>query len=242
MPDIPVVYPVPRIKDLAVGERPQERQERCGPEALTDAEQLAMLLRSGSIGRNVKCVADDLLAAAGGHLAGLLTWTAADFRRVKGIGAVKAQQMVSVLEVSRRILAQRDIAPAQLEQPHQVFAHFQAEVLPLTVEKFWVLSLNRRNRLLLRQEISSGTATSALVHPREVFRAAIKAGACSIIAVHNHPSGDPAPSSADLQITRQLATAARAVEISLLDHVIIGHPSRDPAGRGYYSFREAGLL
>ncbi|HLP00400.1 MAG TPA: DNA repair protein RadC [Opitutaceae bacterium] len=238
----PALYPVPRIKDLAVGERPQERQERSGPEALTDAEQLAMILRSGSAGRNVKCVADDLLAAAGGNLAGLLTWSAADFRRVKGIGRVKAQQLVSVLEISRRMLAQRDIVPPQLEHPQEIFDLFRAEVLGLTVEKFWVISLNRRNRLLRRDEVTSGTATSALVHPREVFRQAIKAGACAIIAVHNHPSGDPSPSSADLQITRQLAAAARAVEIALMDHVILGHPTRDPASRGFYSFREAGLL
>jgi DNA repair protein RadC len=241
MPE-PFRYPVPRIKDLAVGERPQERQERCGPETLTDVEQLAMILRSGSAGRNVKCVAEDLLAAAGGNLAGLLAWSAADFRRVKGIGPVKAQQLVSVLEISRRMLAQREVLPPQLEQPGEVFAHFRSEVLALTVEKFWVISLNRRNRLLRRDEISSGTATAALVHPREVFREAIKAGACAIIAVHNHPSGDPAPSSADLQITRQLVAAARAVEIGLIDHVILGSPARDPAGRGYYSFREAGLL
>jgi DNA repair protein RadC len=241
MPE-PFRYPVPRIKDLAVGERPQERQERCGPETLTDVEQLAMILRSGSAGRNVKCVAEDLLAAAGGNLAGLLVWSAADFRRVKGIGPVKAQQLVSVLEISRRMLAQREVLPPQLEQPGEVFAHFRSEVLGLTVEKFWVLSLNRRNRLLRRDEISSGTATAALVHPREVFREAIKAGACAIIAVHNHPSGDPAPSSADLQITRQLVAAARAVEIGLIDHVILGAPAHDPAGRGYYSFREAGLL
>lgn len=237
-----VLYPVPRIKDLAVGERPQERQERCGPETLTDAEQLAMILRSGSAGRNVKCVAEDLLTAAGGTLAGMLAWSAADFRRVKGIGRVKAQQLVSVLEISRRMLAQREVVPPQLERPQQVFDHFRAELLALTVEKFWVVSLNRRNRLLRRDEITSGTATSALVHPREVFREAIKAGACAIIAVHNHPSGDPAPSSADLQITRQLASAARAVEIGLIDHVILGAPAHDPAGRGYYSFREAGLL
>lgn len=238
----PSIYPVPRIKDLAVGERPQERQERCGPEALTDAEQLAMILRSGSAGRNVKCVAEELLAAAGGSLAGLLVWSASDFRRVKGIGRVKAQQLVSVLEIARRTLAQREAVPPQLEHPHQILELFQPEVLGLTVEKFWVVSLNRRNRLLRRDEISSGTATSALVHPREVFRQAIKAGACALIAVHNHPSGDPAPSSADLQITRQLAAASRTVEIALMDHVILGQRTRDPAGRGYYSFREAGLL
>jgi DNA repair protein RadC len=238
----PAVYPVPRIKDLAVGERPQERQERCGPKALTDAEQLAMILRSGSTGRNVKCVAEDLLAAAGGNLAGLLTWNARDFRKVKGIGPVKAQQLVSVLEIAARILGQREVAPTVVERPAQVLHHLQADLLELTVEKFWVFCLNRKNRLLLRQEVTSGTATSSLVHPREVFRAAIKAGACAVIAAHNHPSGDPAPSTADLQVTRQLREAARAVDITFIDHVIAGRPAADPTGRGYFSFREAGLI
>jgi DNA repair protein RadC len=241
MPD-PVIYPTPRIKDLALGERPQERQERCGPDALTDAEQLAMILRSGRAGRNAKGVAEDLLAAAGGTLAGLLPWSAADFRRVKGVGRVKAQQLVSVIEISRRMLAQRAAAPPVVERPAQVLRHLEPELLDLTVEKFWVLSLNRKNRLLQCRAVSSGTATGSLVHPREVFRTAISAGACALIAAHNHPSGDPAPSAADLQVTRQLREAARAVDIELLDHVILGRVAADPAGHGYFSFREAGLL
>jgi len=241
MPE-PVVYPTPRIKDIAVGERPQERQERCGPDALTDAEQLAMILRSGRAGRNAKGVADDLLAAAGGSLAGLLTWTADDFRKVKGIGRVKAQQLVSVIEICRRVLTQREVVPPVVERPAQVLRQLETELLDLTVEKFWVLCLNRKNRLLRRYEITSGTATGSLVHPREVFRAAIKAGACALIAAHNHPSGDPAPSAADLQVTRQLREAARTIDIELLDHVILGRAGADPCGRGYFSFREAGLL
>jgi DNA repair protein RadC len=110
------------------------------------------------------------------------------------------------------------------------------------VEKFWVLCLNRKNRLLKQVEITSGTATSSLAHPREVFRAAIRHGATAVVCVHNHPSGDPAPSAADVQVTRQLREAAKAVDIDLLDHVIVGRKSVDPAGVGYYSFRDAGLL
>jgi DNA repair protein RadC len=110
------------------------------------------------------------------------------------------------------------------------------------VEKFWVLCLNRKNRLIKCLEITSGTATAALAHPREVFRAGIKHGATAMICAHNHPSGDPAPSRADIQITRQLRDAARTVDIDLLDHVIVGRAEADPAGRGYYSFREAGLI
>jgi len=112
----------------------------------------------------------------------------------------------------------------------------------LAVEKFWVLCLNRKNRLLKRVEITSGTATSSLAHPREVFREAIRQGATSVVCAHNHPSGDPAPSAADVQVTRQIRDAARAVDIELLDHVILGLPGADPRGLGYYSFREAGVL
>jgi DNA repair protein RadC len=112
----------------------------------------------------------------------------------------------------------------------------------LAVEKFWVLCLNRKNRLLKQVEVTSGTATSSLAHPREVFREAIRHGATAVVCVHNHPSGDPAPSAADVQVTRQLRDAAKAVDIELLDHVIVGRAGADPQGRGYYSFREAGVI
>jgi len=115
-------------------------------------------------------------------------------------------------------------------------------VMGLEVEKFWVLCLNRKNRLIKRVEVTSGTATAALAHPREVFRAAIRESATGIACVHNHPSGEPAPSATDLQVTRQLCEAAKAVDIDLIDHVIIGRPEADPLARGFYSFREGGLL
>ena len=105
-----------------------------------------------------------------------------------------------------------------------------------------MLCLNRKNRLRKCVEVSSGTATAALAHPREVFRAAIREAASAVVCAHNHPSGDPAPSSADLQMTRLLRDAAKTVEITLLDHVIVGSASADPLGMGYYSFREAGMM
>ena len=109
-------------------------------------------------------------------------------------------------------------------------------------ESFWVILLDRKNHAQGRVMITLGTASSSLAHPREVFRPAILAGSSAIIIAHNHPSGDPAPSSADIQVTRQLREAARLMDIALLDHVIIGDIQADPTGRGYYSFREAGLL
>lgn len=134
-----------------------------------------------------------------------------------------------------------------LETPAQVLAFWNEYVVRHPIytpdqEAFVVFCLNRKCRLIGWQLVTIGTATAALIHPREAYRAAIIANASSIICAHNHPSGDPAPSSADLQITRQLQAAGRAVEISMIDHVVIGMPARDPNGRGYYSFREAGLV
>jgi DNA repair protein RadC len=111
-----------------------------------------------------------------------------------------------------------------------------------TQESFWVIHLNRKNRPLGRTMISLGTLTGTLVHPREVLRPAILASAAAIVVVHNHPSGDPAPSSADVQLTRQLREACQMMDIPLLDHVIIGEAEADPTGVGHYSFRQVGLI
>ncbi len=237
----PTIYPPHRLRDLAVTDRPQERLERLGPGALSDAELLAMLLRSGSRSLDVMGLATSLIAEAG-SLAGLLRWSDSDFQKLKGIGKIKSLQLITVMEVAKRVLEQKGDAQPLLNTPERIFDYFRPVSAGLDVEKFWVLCLNRKNVLMKRVEVTSGTASSSLVHPREVFREAIRIGALSIIAVHNHPSGDPHPSSADIQVTRQLREASRTVGIDLLDHVIVGTAGNDPSGRGFYSFHEAGLL
>jgi DNA repair protein RadC len=234
-------YSAPRIRDLAVSERPQERLERLGPTALSDAELLAMLLRSGQKGQNVVAISQRLITEAG-SLSALTRWREADFRRIKGIGRVKALQLITVMEIARRVRERPGEAAPLLNRPEAVFELLHATAVGLSVEKFWVLCLNRKNRLIRQVELTSGTATSSLAHPREVFREAVHHGATSVVCAHNHPSGDPAPSAADVQVTRQLRDAARALDIELLDHVIVGQRAADPAGKGYYSFREAGVL
>ncbi len=234
-------YPSNRFRSMPAGERPQERLERLGPAALSDTELLAMVLRSGTRGQDVIAVASRLISEAG-SLGSLLAWHEADFRGLRGIGRIKALQLVAVMEVARRTLG-LPLQEAPVLNRADLIAHNLSPVASgLEVEKFWVLSLNRRNRLRKRVEVSSGTATAALAHPREVFRSAIREGAAAVVCAHNHPSGDPSPSAADIQLTRQLREAAAAVDIPLLDHVIIGRRGADPLGRGYYSFREAGLL
>lgn len=230
-----------RLRETAVGERPQERLQKFGAGALSDTELLALLLRSGTRGQDVLTVAGRLIAEAG-SLAGLVGWKPDDFRRLKGIGPVKAWQLLAVMELARRIVGQQSGEAPLLARADLVHTYLTPLATGLEVEKFWVLCLNRKNRLLKRVEVSSGTATSALAHPREVFRTAVRESATAIVCAHNHPSGDPAPSAADLQVTRLLREAARAVDIPLLDHVIVGRPGADPVGRGYFSFREAGML
>jgi DNA repair protein RadC len=230
-----------RLRGMAVSERPQERLERHGAAVLSDTELLAMLLRSGTRGHDVMTLAATLIATAG-SLAGLIAWRVADFRKLKGIGHVKSLQLVTVMEVARRVIVQEQQAAPQLQSAEAIATYCLPFVRGLEVEKFWVLCLNRKNRLLRRVEVTSGTAGSTLVHPREVFREAIREGASAVVCVHNHPSGDPAPSAADIRVTRQLREASQAVEIDLLDHVIVGTRSADPSGLGHYSFRAAGLL
>lgn len=226
---------------MAVGERPQERLERHGASALSDTELLAMLLRSGTRGQDVLTLAGRLIAEAG-SLGGLLSWSEQDFRRLKGIGHVKALQLVTVMEVAARVANRNHDREPLLNRADLVHAYFQPLLIGLDVEKFWALCLNRKNRLIKRVEITSGTATASLAHPREVFRAAIRESACSVICVHNHPSGDPAPSAQDNHVTRVLREAARTIDITLIDHIIVGRAAADPLGRGYFSYREAGLV
>ena len=226
---------------IACGEQPQERFEKFGVGALSDTELIALMLHTGTRGHSVLGLASQLIAQAE-SIAGLASWRAEDFQRLKGIGRTKGQQLAALAEIARRMIQQPAGLAPMLNRPDLVAAHMAPYAHGLEVEKFWVLCLNRKNRLKKLVEVTSGTATAALAHPREVFRGAVQHGATAIACVHNHPSGDPAPSAADLQITRQLREAAKALDIELLDHVVLGIAAADPAGLGYYSFRSAGLL
>lgn len=150
---------------------------------------------------------------------------------------------MTVYEASMTFRKVRDVTPQVLDNPERV-AEYMRDAFDEdpSVEWFYVLLLNRKNRPMGRIAVTRGTATASLVHPREVFRPAILANATAIIVVHNHPSGDPAPSQADSAVTRQLREAADKIQIEILDHVIIGQQDCDAAGQGWYSFAEAGML
>ncbi len=227
--------PAPR---LTANDMPQARYMAHGASGLSDCELLTMLLQGAQNVDDAFASAAKLLSAAG-SLLNLARWTPTDFVNA-GVPRLKAFQLATLAEIGRRMLSSGE--QPLLNRADLVFAHMNPLCITLDVEKFWVLCLNRKNRLMKLETVSSGTATAALAHPREVCRAAIRESATAIICVHNHPSGDPAPSAADLHLTRQLREAAKAVDIDLIDHVIIGRAGADPRGTGFYSFREAGIL
>jgi DNA repair protein RadC len=230
-----------RLRALAQGDRPQERALTHGVSALADAELLALLLRSGTRGHDVMSLASRLLTEAG-SLHALTRWRDPDFRRLKGIGRVKALQLCTVMEIARRVLGDERRLPPELHGPDDIYAYLRPRALGLDVEKCWVVSLNSRNRVLRCAELSSGTSRQTLVRSAEVLREAVREGAGAFVLAHNHPGGDPQPSAADLAITRRLREAAAAVEICFHDHVVLGDPLADPLGLGYFSFRRGGLL
>lgn len=228
---------------MACGERPQERLENFGVAALSDTELVATILQgNGTRAEDAVAVASRVIAEAG-SIAGLAAWHPTDYRRVKGIGRSKGLQLSAIAEIARRMMKAPGTLNMVCNRADAIAAMFWPMVAGLQVEKFWVLCLSRKNRLIKTVEVTSGTATAALAHPREVFREALRHGATAIVCVHNHPSsGDPAPSAPDLNVTRQLREASKAVGIDLIDHVIVGRPEGDPLGLGFFSFRNAGIL
>lgn len=174
---------------MAVSEQPPQRLEDFGVNAVSDTELLAMVLHgNGTRPEQAVMLATRLIAEAG-SLATLLAWGAPEYRRLKGIGRIKGLQLAAIAEIARRMMTTpRTVAP-QLDRADLVAAYMMPIAAGLQIEKFWVLCLDRKNRLKKRVELTTGTATSSLAHPREVFRAAIQEAAVSVICVHNHPSG-----------------------------------------------------
>ena len=233
-------YPTIPLKEIEIEERPQERLLRLGASALSDSELLAMILRSGTKGTNVLVLAKKILKEAG-SLQNLAKYSMEDFISISGIGQVKALQLLAIIELSGRIPSSPEKQPL-LNSPQKIYQFFENKTTRLDIEKVWVLCLNRKNYLINKYEITSGIATSSLIHPREIFRAAIRLGCTAIVVVHNHPSGDPCPSKADIEVAKTLVKSSKIICIELLDFMIIGKKSIDPLQKGYNSFRENNLL
>jgi DNA repair protein RadC len=213
-----------------MADRPRERLDALGPEALSDAELLALVLRTGGRGGDAQVLAQRLLSAHGG-LAGVARAAPADLVETAGVGPAKRGALVAAVEIGRRLAAGRLDAGAPIRGPADVFHHFHPRLRHAAQERFFVVLLDGRHRLIRHELVSVGTLTASLVHPREVFSPALRASAAAVILVHNHPSGDPTPSREDRDITDRLARAGEILGIPVLDHVVV-------AERGYSSLRE----
>ena len=229
-----------RLKDQPASERPRERLVARGPDALTHAELIAILLRTGLQGTNVVQVAQNILQKFG-SLNALALASVDEIRKIPGIGRDKAATLVAAFALARRMEQERRGESPVLDNPVTVVNFMRESNRLKNVEAFQVLLLNTRKKLIRVEEISEGTLDTILVHPREVFRAAIVANAAGIVLVHNHPSGDPTPSDADVKVTRDLIRAGQLLKIDVVDHVIIGRASAERA-KDYASLRELGYF
>nr|WP_297356462.1 DNA repair protein RadC [uncultured Caldimonas sp.] len=222
------------LKDLPLDARPREKLLALGPAALADAELLALLLRTGLKGTSVLQLAEQLLERFGG-VAGLLHAEVDGLKLVKGLGPAKRAELVAVLELARRALAQELKARPAFESPEQVKQYLRLQLGSRPHEVFAVLFLDAQNRLLALEELFRGTLTQTSVYPREVVKRALWHNAAGVILSHNHPSGVAEPSKADEYLTHTLKNALGLVDVKVLDHIVVG---RDQA----VSFAERGLL
>ena len=218
------------IKNLPQDARPREKLLARGPGALSDAELLALLLRTGIAGKGVLQMADELLQlkinangdAGFDGIAGLLHATADDLKRVKGLGPAKRSEIVAVLELARRAMAQQLRARTVFATPDAVKQYLQLQLSARPHEVFVVLFLDVQNRMLALEELFRGTLTQTSVYPREVVLRALHHQASAVVLAHNHPSGTAQPSRADEALTQTLKAALALIDVRVLDHVIVG--------------------
>ena len=229
-----------RLKDQPVSERPRERLVALGADALSHAELIAILLRTGLKGTNAVEIGKQLIQKFG-TLQALARASVDDLRSVKGIGRDKAVTLMAAFALARAMAKDLQRESPVLDNPETIVQLLREQNLVKNVETLQVLLLNTRRRLIRVEPVTDGTIDTLLVHPREVFKAAIAANAAAVVLAHNHPSGDPTPSEADIKVTRDLIRAGQLLKIEVLDHVIIGRATPERP-KDYVSLRELGYF
>jgi len=225
------------IKDWPEDERPREKLLKRGVTALSDAELLALVLRTGdaAAGKSAIDLGRELLERFNGNLRELAQAELNELQQIKGLGLAKASSIKAAFTLGSRFQARRLETLERFTAPAQVFEFFHHELRDNRKELFLTLLLDGKNRITRKVQVSEGCLNQSIVHPREVFAPAVRESAAAVIFIHNHPSGDPAPSREDREITRRLKEAGEILGIKVLDHIIIGDGS-------YFSFVESGLL
>ena len=222
------------VREMPEEDRPRERLTRLGPEALRDAELIAVLLRTGTAKEGAVALGERIMRHFG-DLRGLARASVEELREVRGVGPAKAVELKAALELGRRLGDLRRDKRPKISSAADVADLLMGEFKVYETERFKALLLDTKNQLLKVIEVSSGGLDGTMAAPRDVFRQAVREGAAHVIVAHNHPSGDPAPSRADIDLTRTLSEAARIIGIDLLDHVVFGD------GR-YVSLKERQLM
>ena len=219
------------IKEIPLNDRPREKMAANGAAVLTDAELIAILLRTGTAEKSAIDIASEMTADGGLYkrLAGITRIN--ELTNIKGLGQAKAATVLAALEIGRRIASAKPIEKIHLSCPQDVADFLMPRLRYAAKEQFVVILLNNKNKVIGTEVVSEGSLSSSIVHPREVYAPAILRHAAAIMVAHNHPSGDPKPSTEDTEVTRVLARSGKVLGIPMIDHVIIGDGN-------YYSFLE----
>lgn len=223
-----------KIMDLPVNERPRERLIRYGAQSLSNSELIAVILRNGIKNENVLNLSSRLITICDG-IDGLFNRTAEELMDIGGIGIAKASQIAAIGELSKRFRAFKSGNTCKVSRPKDAADYVMEEMRHYNVEILKVIMLNVKNVVIASKNVSMGNLNSSIVHPREIFCEAIRRNCYSIIICHNHPSGDPTPSSEDINITHRIKECSKIIGIELLDHIIIGNGD-------YVSLKEKGIM
>lgn len=223
------------IKKWSPEDRPRDKLRQKGKASLSDAELLALLLGSGITKTSAVELGRKILAKAGNDLHALGRFTVSDLTMIHGIGHAKAMTIVAALELGRRRKDSERVDKPKISKSQDAYQLFQSDLIDIPHEEFWILLLNRANKVIAKRRISHGGVTGTVADPKIIFKFAIEELASGIILAHNHPSGNLAASQADLDLTKKISAGARLLEMHVLDHLII-------AGQKYFSFADEGLI
>ncbi|MGF7056501.1 RadC family protein [Brassicibacter mesophilus] len=223
------------IKDLPKDERPREKLYKYGANALSNSELLAIIIRTGNKDSTAIDICQRLLASDKNGISFLAESSIEEITKIKGIGKCKAAQILASVELGKRILTSVDKDRIRITSPQDVANVFMDDMKNLKKEYFKILMLDTKNQIIGMENISIGSLNSSIVHPREVFKEAIRRSSASIILAHNHPSGDPSPSREDINITKRLMEGGEILGIRVLDHIIIGNNI-------FVSFKEKNII